>query len=43
MYVTAQERVADVLPGGVHMEAGERVLVEISRKFTPESEWVYCC
>lgn len=37
MYVRAQRRVADVLPG-VHVEEGERVLVEISRKFTPDGE-----
>lgn len=35
MWVRAARRVPDVLPG-VHIEAGERVLVEISRKFTPE-------
>ncbi|KAL4443671.1 hypothetical protein ABPG75_011408 [Micractinium tetrahymenae] len=36
MWVGATRRVADVLPG-LHIEAGERVLVEISRKFTTES------
>jgi len=35
MWVRAQRRVPDVLPG-LHIEEGERVLVEISRKFRPE-------
>lgn len=34
MWVKARRRVPDVLPG-LHIEEGERVLVEISRKFTP--------
>lgn len=38
MWVTAQRRIAGVLPG-VDIEAGERVLVEISRKFTPQGAW----
>lgn len=35
MWVRATRRVPDVLPC-VHVEAGERVLVEVSRKFTAE-------
>lgn len=35
MWVQARRRVPDVLPG-LHIEEGERVLVEISRKFTPQ-------
>lgn len=38
MWVRAQRRVPHVLPG-LHIEQGERVLVEISRKFTPEGGW----
>ncbi|KAL4447235.1 hypothetical protein ABPG77_007268 [Micractinium sp. CCAP 211/92] len=36
MWVRARRRVPDVLRG-LHIEAGERVLVEVSRKFTTES------
>jgi dimethylhistidine N-methyltransferase len=35
MWVKAKERVDGVLPG-VHFSAGERILIEISRKFTPQ-------
>lgn len=35
MWVEAKERVDGVLPG-VHFIAGERILMEISRKFTPQ-------
>ncbi len=41
MWVRARRRVPDVLPG-LHIEAGERVLVEVSRKFTTECEWALC-
>lgn len=34
MYLQARERLADLLPG-VSIKAGERVLMEISRKYTP--------
>lgn len=35
MWVQPRRHVPDVLPG-LHIEEGERVLVEISRKFTPQ-------
>lgn len=41
MWVRAQRRMPDVLPG-LHIEAGERVLVEVSRKFTPEGARLNC-
>lgn len=36
MWVSPKRRVADIVPG-VSLEAGEKLLVEISRKFTPLS------
>lgn len=37
MWAVAQRRVQDVLPG-LHIEAGERALVEVSRKFEPQGK-----
>lgn len=37
MYATARRRVPDLLRG-VHVEEGEAVLVEVSRKFTQPGE-----
>lgn len=39
MWAVAGRRLGGLLPG-VDLEQGERLLVEVSRKFTPEGGWV---